>query len=150
MDLQSERLRIIPCTKDLVANVADRYKIGPHIPLYLAQLQEDPSQLGWGVWFVIEKETNQLIGDIGFKGKPDMEGTVEVGYGFIPSAQKKGYATEAVHEIIQWAFTSEEVQKVIAECYHDNFPSIRVLEKLNMKNVEIEENLLKWELRKSC
>ena len=64
--------------------------------MFLEKLREDSTQLGWGVWLVINKENNTIIGDIGFKGKPNSENTVEVGYGIIPSAQNKGYATEAV------------------------------------------------------
>uniref|UniRef100_A0A7U3YF72 GCN5-related N-acetyltransferase n=2 Tax=Anoxybacillaceae TaxID=3120669 RepID=A0A7U3YF72_GEOS0 len=99
-----------------------------NIEMYLEQLKRDSSVKGWGVWFVILRENNQVIGDIGFKGKPNDRKTVEIGYGIIPAAQNKGFATEAVQGLIDWAFSSGQVEKVIAECLEDNVASIRVLE----------------------
>lgn len=149
MELQTERLKIVPCTDELLSTIpTEEYKIGPHISMFLEKLREDSTQLGWGVWLVITKENNTIIGDIGFKGKPNSENTVEVGYGIIPSAQNKGYATEAVNEIINWAFTNDDVNKVVAECLHDNIPSIKVLEKLNMNKIGTVNDMLKWELKK--
>jgi ribosomal-protein-alanine N-acetyltransferase len=108
---------------------ASSYEIGPHIESHLLELEQDSSLLGWGVWLVINKETNKVIGDIGFKGKPDQENSIEIGYGILPAAQQNGFATEAVREIIKWAFSIEHVHKIIAECLEDNEPSIKVLEK---------------------
>lgn len=48
--------------------------------MYLKELKEDPSLLGWGVfvWFVIDRGNNTVIGDIGYRGKPNSENTVEM------------------------------------------------------------------------
>lgn len=114
----------------------------------MEKLKKDSSLLGWGVWLVINKENNTIIGDIGFKGKPDSEITVEVGYGIVLSARNKGFATEAVNEIIQWAFSSGSVKKIVAECLIDNISSIKVLEKLNMNRIGTKENMFLWQLIK--
>lgn len=149
MNLQTQRLKIVPCTKQSLSNFSrEEYKIGPHIIQYLVDLEEDSTLSGWGVWLVINKETNTIIGDIGFKGKPNSEHTVEVGYGIIPSEQNKGYATEAVKEIIEWAFSFKNVNKVIAECLVDNISSTRVLEKLSMNKIGVVDDMLKWQLEK--
>ncbi|MBS4174802.1 GNAT family N-acetyltransferase [Bacillus sp. FJAT-49736] len=150
MELQTQRLKIIPCTDELISIITpDQYDIGPHIYKYLDKLKEDYSLFGWGVWLVVNKEENTIIGDIGFKGKPNSEHTVEVGYGIVPSAQNKGYATEAVRKIIDWAFTNDEVEKVVAECLIDNYASIKVLEKLKMNRTEAVDGMFKWELKKN-
>ncbi|WP_249872779.1 GNAT family N-acetyltransferase [Oceanobacillus saliphilus] len=150
MKLQTQSLIITPCTEETlqIISTTDEYEIGSHIEMYLEESKEDPSLIGWGVWLVINKEDNTIIGDIGFKGKPNLENTVEVGYGIVPSAQNKGYATEAVREIIKWAFSFENVEKIVAECQNDNLSSIRVLEKLQMKRIEPQKNMLKWQLKK--
>lgn len=122
--------------------------MGPHINKYLEELKEDSTLLGWGVWFVINQENNTVIGDIGFKGKPNSENIVEIGYGIVPSAQGKGYATEAVQKLIDWAFSNKSINKIVAECLDENIPSIRVLEKLQMKRMGSENNMLKWQLEK--
>ncbi|MEK9198393.1 GNAT family N-acetyltransferase [Ureibacillus sp. FSL E2-3493] len=149
MELHTKNLKILPCTKQFLSSVSTNYPLGQHIKNYLDELNKDPSLLGWGVWFVIEKETNQIVGDIGFKGKPNLENTVEVGYGILPSFQNKGYATEAVRELLNWAFFNSNVTKIVAECIEDNDSSIRVLEKLNMEKVGLQNHMIKWQLEKS-
>jgi [ribosomal protein S5]-alanine N-acetyltransferase len=149
MELQTQRLKIVPCTDDSLSKYAtEGFKFGSHINNYLKKLKEDPSLIGWGVWLVINKDDNTIIGDIGFKGKPDSENIVEVGYGIVPAAQNKGFATEAVNEILKWAFSSDSVKKVVAECLIDNISSIKVLEKLNMKRIGIKDNMYLWQLTK--
>lgn len=147
MELQTQRLKLIPCTENTVSTISgDEFKIGPHIEFHISELKNDPTLYGWGVWLVIDKFDNKVIGDIGFKGKPNAENAVEVGYGIVPSAQNNGFATEAVRAIIDWAFSHEEVNKIIAECLDDNTPSIKVLQKLNMKHIGNVDNMMKWEL----
>jgi ribosomal-protein-alanine N-acetyltransferase len=146
MELQTERLLIIPCTKDTVTIALNqRYENGTHISTYLKQLDKDPSLLCWGSWLVLRKADGIVIGDIGFKGKPDINRVVEVGYGFLKEYWNNGYATEAVGKLIQWAFSTSSVDKVIAETLHTNDRSIRVLEKLNMQQVGKSETMIYWE-----
>ncbi|WP_246943397.1 GNAT family N-acetyltransferase [Bacillus pinisoli] len=147
MKIQTNRLTIVSCTQEIVTTaLKNDYQVGPHISSYLEQLKKDPTLLGWGPWFVMYNE--QFIGDIGFKGKPNQENTVEVGYGIIPIAQGKGYATEAVGELIRWSFTTGKVDKIIAECLVTNVPSIRVLDKLGMKQTYQNLDMLFWELQR--
>jgi [ribosomal protein S5]-alanine N-acetyltransferase len=149
MELQTQRLVIVPCTEQTLSTYAtEGFKMGGHISNYLKELNENPSLLGWGVWLVIDKENHTIIGDIGFKGNPDSKGTVEVGYGMAPAARNKGYATEAVNEIINWAFSTGQVQKVVAECLKDNIPSIKVLEKVKMEKIGTKDHLYLWQLVK--
>ncbi|MFE8703047.1 GNAT family N-acetyltransferase [Cytobacillus sp. FJAT-54145] len=148
MSILTERLQIIPCTFENVAEFGHNYEIGPHIHMYLEELERDSSYNGWGVWFVILKDTNEVIGDIGFKGKP-LDGQVEIGYGIIPTAQNKGYATEAVQGLIDWAFSSGKVEKIIAECLIDNAASIKVLEKVGMTRSTSNNEMLFWEIVKN-
>ncbi|GAE24961.1 acetyltransferase [Halalkalibacter wakoensis JCM 9140] len=147
MKINTKRLTLIPCTNESLSSIESHYPIGPHIESYVNDLEQNESLLGWGVWFVIAQE-NVVIGDIGFKGKPDSKKSVEIGYGIIEEAQNKGFATEAVQNLIQWAFAFEEVEIVKAECLEDNIASIKVLEKLGMKKVNQQDNMLEWELVK--
>jgi len=128
------------------------YPIGenmpPHVDWSLKELEKETDFLGWGVWFVIEAKTNQVVGDIGFKGKPNVQGIVEVGYGILSVAQNKGYATEAMEALCEWAFQTGRVKQILADCLVDNLPSIKVLEKLGMKQIGLNDNLLLWELRR--
>ncbi len=149
MIINTNRLKLVASTPEFVSSITPKdYEIRDHVKGHIAELQNDSSQLGWGVWFVVEKETNVIVGDIGFKGKPASDHTVEIGYGILPAAQNKGYATEGVEALIKWAFHSDKVKKIIAECSQDNPPSIKVLEKLGLRQIGSEAHLLKWEMTK--
>ena len=89
-----------------------------------------------------------MIGDIGFMGGPDQEGVVEVGYSIIPEYRNQGYATEMARSLIAWAFQEKGIKLVTAECLDDNIGSIKVLEKVGMRRLEPDGNMLKWEIRK--
>ena len=101
-----------------------------------------------GAWYVLRKEDDSVLGDIGFKGKPNEDQTVEIGYGFIEKYWNQGYATEAVKELIDWAFKTGEVETIIAETLLDNYSSMRVLEKLHMKRVNATEMMINWKIEK--
>lgn len=147
MEIQTERLRLVPATKEFTSQISRaEYQIGPHIPHYLKQLDQDPTQYGWGVWFVIKKEDNKIIGDLGFKGKPISAKEVEIGCSISPSFQGKGYATEAVQGLIKWAASTGKVKKIIAQCFEDNHASIKVLTKIGMKKIAQKYNVLLWEI----
>lgn len=119
--------------------------MGPHIEKYLKELENDSQLKCWGVWLVIHRDTNQVVGDIGFKGKPDENNCVEIGYGIVPKLQNNGFATEAVSGIINWALASGKFDKITAECLKENLPSIKVLEKVGMNNVSSNKEMLYWE-----
>ena len=68
-----------------------------------------------------------LVGNGGFVGPPDQEGTVEIGYEIAPEYRNRGHATRAVRKMIELAFHSG-AKRVIAhslascqciECRHD-------------------------------
>ena len=149
MKLETDRLEIISCTEE-TAQIAEKqsYDNGPQISMSLEMLKSDTTSLGWGTWLVVKKSDSQVIGDIGFKGKPNADKQVEVGYGFLKKHWNRGYATEAVKAIMQWAFATGKVETIIAETHSDNLGSMRVLEKLNMKRVGTTEHMVNWKLEK--
>lgn len=149
MELETNRLKIIPCTKDTVQiAINQNYDNGPEISTHLEHLMKDPTLLYWGSWIVVRKSDDSVIGDIGFKGKPDENKVVEVGYGFLENYWNNGYATEAMGALIQWAFNTSKVEKVKAQTKHDNYGSIRVLEKMGMQKVDNTEAMIIWEIEK--
>ncbi len=109
------------------------------LPVFLDQLRERPDLRGWLLWYWVLKveATGQhvLIGSGGFKGAPDTDGSVEIGYAVLPQYHGQGYATEAVRALIGWAFTHPEVYCIKAETLPENRPSVRVLEKVGFHHV---------------
>lgn len=90
------------------------------------------SVLYYTPWKICLKETDTVVGDLGFKGPPE-KGIIELGYGMEPEYEGQGYMTEAAEAIIQWAFTQKGVTAVEAETEPENGASQRVLEKLGFQ-----------------
>ncbi|HEX3300165.1 MAG TPA: GNAT family N-acetyltransferase [Actinomycetota bacterium] len=100
-------------------------------------LQRVPGSTGGWVQFTVETlEDDKLVGDVGLRVAEDEPGVVMVGYTMAPAAQGKGYATEAVGALVDYAFGTLDAQ--IARAYADaaNAPSVRVGEKVGLVVVE--------------
>ena len=89
-----------------------------------------PEDYLWNApWKMILKETNAVIGDLGFKGGPQ-KGTVEIGYGLEQDYAGQGLMTEAVEAMLDWAFVQDGIYAVEAETVPDNAASQRILHKM--------------------
>ncbi|WP_353266160.1 GNAT family N-acetyltransferase [Gemmatimonas sp.] len=87
---------------------------------------------GWSNWYAVrraESGKGTLVGNIGFKGGPSDDGTVEVGYSVLEAHQRRGYASEAVSAITAFAFSHPAVTRVTAHTLPELTPSIGVLTK---------------------
>lgn len=148
--LQTGRLTITPITREIAGLFPEQgYDLYDHIQLHLTETDKHPENVVWGVWIVTETGTGRMVGDIGFKGKPDASGTVDIGYGFVPDVRNRGLATEAVSDLIGWAFSTGKVRRIVANCLIGNRASSRVLEKLGMQRISNDETLIYWELPRS-
>lgn len=110
--------------------------------------EAEPSHQAWlTYWLIIIKEDNIGAGMLGFKGYPNAEGSTEIGYGISTAYQNKGYMSEAVRSLIDWAFTHPFCRTITAtEVY--NPASKRLLEKLGARQTEDNENFTSWEIQK--
>jgi aminoglycoside 6'-N-acetyltransferase len=100
-------------------------------------LQRVPGGTGGWVQFTVETlEDDELVGDVGLRVAEEEPGVVMVGYTMAPAAQGKGYATEAVGALVDYAFGTLDAQ--VARAYADasNTPSVRVGEKVGLVIVE--------------
>jgi RimJ/RimL family protein N-acetyltransferase len=93
--------------------------------------REHPEWEGWLTWYAvrIDKDYPIVCGGVGFKGPPDEQGMVEIGYSVLPEFQGHGLATEMVAGIVRWTKQQPEVKQIEAETNIDNEGSIVVLEK---------------------
>jgi Acetyltransferases, including N-acetylases of ribosomal proteins len=112
-----------------------------------------PGSEGWVAWYYCLKmadNTLLAIGSGGFKGKPDENGVVEIGYSIMEEHQRKGYASEAVKALTRWAFGFPNVNKIIAQTFPENSGSIKVLGRCGFKFVGdgLEDNAIMFELLK--
>lgn len=88
----------------------------------------------------------EVIGDLGFKGYQQEKKNIDLGYGIIEAERGKGYAVEAVKELIQWAFSTGIFKEITAKCLIDNLSSIRLLKKFNFEEVRVDDGMLYWRL----
>jgi ribosomal-protein-alanine N-acetyltransferase len=93
-------------------------------------------------WLIVLAGT--VIGELGWKGGPGPDGSAEIGYSLAPDYRGHGYATEAVQGFVQWARTSDEVRRVVAETLADNAASRRVLEKSGFTISSTKDGYVYW------
>lgn len=150
MIIETPRLKIVDCTEETAQFARNQaYNNGPQMEDYLVKLKNDSTLIGWGSWLVIRKEDDIVIGDIGFKGKPNLNKEVEVGYGLLEAYWSKGYATEAVGALVDWEFKTNQVNKIIAEVLKDNIASIHVLNNIGMKRLSEVNEMYYYQVEKA-
>lgn len=98
------------------------------------------------LWVIIKKDINIIIGDIGFKGAPGMNGLIEIGYGIYPEFVGNGFMTEAVSAIKEWAFDQPGVKLIFAQTHRNNFASQRILVKNGFFPFREVEDMFWWKL----
>jgi [ribosomal protein S5]-alanine N-acetyltransferase len=160
--ITTARLEMITLTTDMMEAIlkGDRvlhkkgnsYHLAPEWPLdvykqffpyKIERFSKYPRENEWeGV--IIDRKDQLIVGDMGFKGGPNEEGTIDLGYSIVPSYQGKGYATEMGRAMVEWALTHSDVKKVIATCNPDNVASIRVLEKIGFKRTKQTVESIYW------
>lgn len=113
------------------------------LPALVAQMEAEASTFTWN-WLVAHRQDRAIIGDIGFIGGPK-DGRAEIGYSIVSAYRNQGYATEAALYLIHWALQQREVRLVTARCLNDNLGSIKVLEKVGMRQLEPDGQMLQWE-----
>lgn len=164
LPLHTDRLLIHPCRLPLLteiylghphvgevlqARIPDNWpqqELKEQLPHFIELLQHDPGSYPWMLWIIIAKEERTVIGDICFKGQPDKQGIVEIGYALLPAYRRNGYMREAAAALVEWAFRQPFVRKLIAECDVTNIPSMKVLQHLGMKESGSSAEMLYWQL----
>jgi RimJ/RimL family protein N-acetyltransferase len=96
------------------------------------------SLLGYGYWVLEEKATGDFVGEVGFSDcKRDVEPTIgavpEVGWVLIPPKHGVGYATEAVHAVLDWGHEHFGPSSVVCLIHPDHHASIHVAQKCGFK-----------------
>jgi RimJ/RimL family protein N-acetyltransferase len=80
------------------------------------------------------KDTGELAGAIGLAGIAAHAAArgvraAEIGYWANPATRGRGYITEAVREVVRWAFEEVGLQRVTWQAFDGNAASRRVIEK---------------------
>jgi RimJ/RimL family protein N-acetyltransferase len=91
------------------------------------RMVDNDDRPGFGLYQVIDRETGQVVGDIGFHSAPDEAGSVEIGYGLVPDFRGRGIATEAARLLTRWTLDQPGMAEVRAETDEGHLPSHGVL-----------------------
>jgi RimJ/RimL family protein N-acetyltransferase len=102
----------------------------------LARMMAAPTWAKEGDWLsvaVVERSSGTTVGDLAFHWVSERDKTAEIGFVFDPRHQRQGFATEAAGALVEWAFTTADMHRVIGRTEARNAASARVLEKLGMR-----------------
>ncbi|HEY4651846.1 MAG TPA: GNAT family N-acetyltransferase [Pontibacter sp.] len=116
------------------------------LPRIIKRLELLPEPTGFESWMIVLKHNATVIGDAGFKGAPDKDGTVDIGYSIIEQEQQRGYGLETAQALVDWAFRQPKVKSLTASCLLENTASTRILEKLGMQEVVRDDEVIYWKL----
>jgi len=100
------------------------------------RLQDEPNESPWWNYLIIHREEARLVGSCGFKGPPEPNGSVEIGYEIADAYQGRGLASEAAQAMTDWAVEQEGVRAVLAHTLAEENASTRILRKLGFEFVE--------------
>ncbi len=104
---------------------------------WLQRNLDHQSQFGYGLFSVIHKTDEVLIGDCGLENMEiDDQAVAELGYDFRSAYWNQGFATEAALAVRDYAFDVLQLPQLISLIRVGNLASKRVAEKLGMQLVE--------------
>jgi RimJ/RimL family protein N-acetyltransferase len=87
----------------------------------------------WYQLVITRKKDGELIGDIGIHFLDSDKKQVEIGYTLDKNQHGKGYATEAVTEIINYLFNELNKRRIITSMDPRNIKSIKLVERLGFR-----------------
>ena len=153
--LETERLRLRkPAVQD-AEEIFRKYAQDPVVTKYLTwrpnrDVQETQDFLAaclraWDEgksfhWVIEQKADHELLGMI--TARVDDQ-KWELGYVLARSYWGKGYMTEALKRLVDWALKQQEIYRVWSVCDVDNLASARVMEKAGMQREGI---LRRWSM----
>lgn len=164
LEILTERLKLLPFTIEICEEVlsgstsflADLgftagygwpdFETLDTLPRILNNLKRVKSPSGFESWMILCKNINSLIGDIGFKGLPNKNGEIDLGYGIIKSETGNGYEKEAAVGLVEWAFKQTGIKTITANCSKENYASQQILAFVDFNKIAEDQEMLYWKL----
>lgn len=101
--------------------------------MQLHDLIESKTEKDIGFCAIINKNSNEYIGEAGILTFNKAADRCVIGYNLLPEYWNNGFATEITKELIKYAFENLSTERVEALAMNSNVASVRVLEKSGMK-----------------
>jgi RimJ/RimL family protein N-acetyltransferase len=104
----------------------------------VADVQQNPGNMRWYYRLIVVRETRTIVGSISFHGAPDANGMVEIGLGIAPEQQGRGYATEALIGMWDWAALQPDVKTLRYTVSPDNVASQKIIAKFPAPHMGVQ------------
>lgn len=104
----------------------------------LRDVERDPGARPWLLRVIAlgaDSREREVVGLIGFHGRPDAVGRVEIGYEVFEPYRRRGYAREAVTGLMAWATRRHGVRRFLAAIAPDNDASMQLALGLGFRQV---------------
>ncbi|MDT0554566.1 GNAT family N-acetyltransferase [Patiriisocius hiemis] len=92
------------------------------------------TQNGYGSYLVSLKESSIAIGACGLYKREDLDNP-DIGFAFLPDYIGKGYGYESAKAVLDFAFSTLQLHKILGFTVKENIASIKLLEKLGLKEI---------------
>jgi len=151
--LETPRLRLRRPVMDDAAAIFTAYAQDPEVTRYLVWRPHETVETvreflrrcaaAWEggtafAWAITGREDGRLLGMVEVRKDGHR---AELGYVLARPHWGRGFATEAVRAVVEWALSDPNIHRVWAVCDVENLPSARVLEKVGMQR---EGLLRRW------
>jgi RimJ/RimL family protein N-acetyltransferase len=100
----------------------------------------------WGIYQMVRRSDDVVVGDCGFLGPPDEHGWVHAGFGISNPREHAPLAVEALAAIVRWAKAQPECTRVMADAACTNHVKIQVLEDAGLRRAGSDGSLVYYEL----
>lgn len=164
--IQTERLRLLPLTHNQLQkylradhSLEEELQLAPIELVVSPELKEaieqaflpntanpEKNYLFCTLWTIILQSGNKMVADLCIVDEPNENGEIEIGYGTYAAEQGKGYMTEAVGGIIQWAKQQPSVKTIVAGTDKTNIASYTILQKNGFVQASETETGFTWRL----
>lgn len=102
----------------------------------ILRVAERWKSLGYGWWALVAKTDGAVVGAACLQNVENkLDNPLEIGWRLHPSAQGKGYATEAGQAAMDFAFEVVKTNRIIAIANPKNTASINVMKRLGMTDI---------------
>ena len=91
-------------------------------------------------WLLVERESQQGIGWMSLRVGEGGRGAAEIGYSIVATHRSSGFASEAAHAVVDYAFEDSDLTQLDACCVPANAASRRLLARIGFEEVRVQKN----------
>jgi [ribosomal protein S5]-alanine N-acetyltransferase len=118
---------------------------------FVARMIESHEQQGFCIYPVVLKESDRIIGHCGLHHL-EQGPEIEIAYLFDEPYWGRGFATEIGAAVLESAFGTTGIERIVAVAFPENLRSIAVMRRIGMRPIGIARHfnadVVKYEVRK--